>query len=303
MIVFGMAFGLLAVDVFLRLIIIEKKVAIQYGITAPPTETIVSPRTPSPVPENPSLWYRIHRRLPPVFTLLGHPRLLAALWGTVVQAILTTSCETTIPLYLHEIWGWNSVGAGLIFLAICVPTFASPIVGKVVDRIGPRVCSTTGFILGCPFLILLRIVDHNSIGQKVTFVVLLFIFGTAMMLVITPFLTEISLVVLDLEDKKPGRFGKNGAIAQAYGLFNLSFAAGTMVGPLIGGFIKAAKGWKTEVLVLGIICGSTAIPVVIYTGGKLGWEDFRHPKILRRKKKPQQGVMEGLDGQQGNEKV
>lgn len=75
-------------------------------------------------------WGRIHARLPPVITLLGHPRLVVALWGSCMQAILTTSFETTVPLFVNETFGWNSVGAGLVFLSLVVPTLLGPFVGR-----------------------------------------------------------------------------------------------------------------------------------------------------------------------------
>ncbi|TGZ77703.1 MFS general substrate transporter [Ascodesmis nigricans] len=299
--VFGMAFGLLGLDVLLRVVVIEKKTATKYESPVTPTvmenaneetekpqaapgpslslKSTTETKEVEPLPERPTTkWQRLKARLPPVITLLCHPRLDVALWGSCMQAILMTSFETTVPLFVNETFGWNSVGGGLVFLSLVIPTFLGPLVGKICDRYGPRFVATLGFIVGCPPTILLRFVSQNTMGHKVLLCALLFLVGVAMTLVITPFLAEITFVVIDLEDRKPGRFGKQGAIAQAYGLFNIAFAAGTMIGPLLAGFIRESKGWNIQVLVLGILWLASAVPTIIYTGGKLSSADIKWGK-------------------------
>lgn len=83
------------------------------------------------------------------------------------------------------------------------------------DRYGPRLFATGGFILLTPFLILLRLPDKNEVGQIVLFCALLALAGAALALVMAPVMAEITLVVRDLESKRPGRFGPNGAYGQA----------------------------------------------------------------------------------------
>lgn len=51
----------------------------------------------------------------------------------------------------------------------------------------------------------------------------------------SPILLNINDAVDEMEKEEPGIFEKGGAIAQAYGLVNAAFAAGTMVGPFLGG--------------------------------------------------------------------
>jgi MFS family permease len=64
-------------------------------------------------------------------------------------------------------------------------------------------------------------------------------------------------------------FGPGGAYAQAYGLFNMAFAGGCMVGPLLAGFIVEDKGWAIMALVLGILSAITAVPACLWLGGWL----------------------------------
>lgn len=67
--------------------------------------------------------------LPPFITLLQHPRILCALWAVMVEAILLTGLETTLPLYTRDTFHFGSTGAGLILLGIIIPTFIAPLSG------------------------------------------------------------------------------------------------------------------------------------------------------------------------------
>jgi MFS family permease len=99
-----------------------------------------------------------------------------------------------------------------LFLAIVVPSFLGPIVGLASDRYGTKWLATAGFLLAVPVEVLLRFVNHNTMGQKVLLVALLFLLGVCSDLIITPIMSEIMLVV---EGKhRAGRLGKKGAYAQ-----------------------------------------------------------------------------------------
>ena len=141
--VFYMAFGLIALDILLRLTFIEKKVAKRWlpPDELPMADSLGMPREPrisneqdprgtSSLEGTPSQarsppW----RRLPPVITLLGSRRLLAAFWGCLVVASLMTAFDSTLTLYVKQIFDWNSLGAGLLFLALLLPSLAGPFIG------------------------------------------------------------------------------------------------------------------------------------------------------------------------------
>lgn len=328
--VFAMAFGLMVLDIFLRIVLIEKKVAKRWlpdGERPEPgteqqkgsienhrestTDVEMRPvtndsagspsaaeqqesrpeldrtRTASSaplaaahsLPDNASPFVRrLVARLPAVIYLLGSRRLLSALWGCTIQASLLTAFESLLPLFVRDTFGWNSLGAGLIFLPIVVVSFFGPLVGYLTDRHGPRLYAIAGYLLACPFLILLRLVDHNSLEQKVLLCALLALIGLCLTLEITPMMAEITYAVnAKAERRPPGFFGKNGAYAQAYSLFNIAWAAGCMIGPLLGGLVAEAKGWGTATLILGLISGVTVIPTTIWTGGSIF-------KVMRRRR-------------------
>ncbi|KAK0864378.1 hypothetical protein LTR87_015827 [Friedmanniomyces endolithicus] len=319
--VFAMAFGLIVVDVVLRVFMVEKKVAARWlperevrtpheavatttekgvelkdveladarlstaddfknqSLALPPKadndqQTNPSlPPTPEDAPTEPS--NNQPTRLPPIITLLSSRRLLSALWACLMQATLLTAFDSILPLFVRNTFHWTSVGAGLIFLPLVVASFFGPLVGWASDRIGPRWLATSGFALSCPFLILLRLVERESFGQKALLCALLGFVGVGLTLVLTPMMAEITYAVDARARRLPaGAFGVNGAYAQAYSLFNMAWAGGCLVGPLLAGLVNQRAGWGPTTLILGVVSIATAVPTAVWTGGSI-WKKRR----------------------------
>lgn len=113
--VFAMAVALIGIDIILRLLVVEKATAIRYTCSdetasdAPPARERAEADAscdgePSVPPDagreecshRASRSHRWAKALPPVVTLLRYPRLLAALWATLMQAVLSTGFESTV---------------------------------------------------------------------------------------------------------------------------------------------------------------------------------------------------------------
>jgi MFS family permease len=283
--VFAMQYALIALDIIMRFALVEMKVAkkwteqeprqVSQSHQSPPTDEKknddVAQANPSPataVSTAPS------SRLPPVLTLLGSARLLAGMWGVLVIAALMTSFDAVLPLFVHDTFGWNSLGAGLVYIAIVVPSFIGPIAGWLADRYGPRWILTVGFVSCVPWLVMLRLVDHNSIGQKVLLCTLLALLGVCLNCVLAPIMAEVSYIVEAKEQRArrhgmPSPFGQGGAYAQAYALFNTAFSAGAIAGPFWAGFVKESAGWATMAWSLALLSGVSAIPTAIWAGGSI----------------------------------
>ena len=279
--VYYLAFGLIFFDILLRIALVEKKVALKWmpeattgtssSTSSPPTASS-NRATPTETRSSTTMANSekppVERsRLPPILSLLGSRRLLAALWGCLVQASLLTAFDAVLPLRVQALFGFDSTGAGLIFLALVIPSFMAPLIGTLSDKYGPRWLTTFGFFLTWPLFILLRFVDHGGIRQIVLLCALLVMLGVSLTMAMTPLLAEITYLVAAKEEKRPGIFGEKGAYAQAYALFNTSFAGGTLIGPLWAGFISAQAGWGTMAWSLGLLSAVSAIPAVIWTGG------------------------------------
>jgi MFS family permease len=229
------------------------------------SDTAITDHQGTSAPRNTRFCF-IHN-LPPVITLLRSTRLLAALWGSLVQAAIFCAFDSVLPLFVHRTFGWNPTGAGLIFLPIVIPSLTAPLVGQMADKYGPRWLAAIGFIIALPFIVLLRLVTHHSLRQVVLLCVLLTLIGSSMNLAMIPLMAEITYVVEAKEKKTPGMFGKGGAYAQAYGLYFSSFAGGAAIGPIWAGFMVQRVGWGTMTWSLGLLSGLTAAPILICTGG------------------------------------
>ena len=292
--VYYMAFALIAVDILLRLALIENKHAHKWDTAeaanqenngsppvrpSPPANIVEHVQKPyeGSSPKNQSPSSRFH--LPPVLSLLRSARLLSAAWCVFAQAVILTSWDAVLPLRVNGLFGWSSLGAGLIFLPLTIPSFVAPLIGIYSDKRGPRLPVFLGFVLATPVLVLLRLVSHGGIRQVILLCALLALVGVAYPLVITPLLAEFAYAV-DSEEKKRGEgcFGDGGAYAQGYGLFMMAFAGGLLVGPLWGGLITASAGWGTMTWTLGLLSAVSAAPAGLVTGGYL-WQGKKNTSI------------------------
>lgn len=75
-----------------------------------------------------------------------------------------------------------------------VPSFFGPLVGMWVDQSGPRIPAVLCFALSTPFVILLRLIDHNTSAQKAGLCGLLFGLGVAVSLALPAILAEMRYV-------------------------------------------------------------------------------------------------------------
>lgn len=295
--VFAMCFAVIVVDIVLRLLIIELKEAKKWRAVDESPES--SPRTlmgDEPIPGASTDTDDASTQLPPagsadpekalskdivtskvlveptrnfaltgpqgMLSLLTKTRLLASLLGTAVEAMIQTGFESTLPLFVAQTFGWNSTGAGLIFLPLVIPTFLGPAVGALGDRYGPKWLCTGGFLFSTPFLISLRFVTENTITHKVMLCALLAGIGLGLTFVFTPLVAEISWAVEDGAEE-----GAAKPYAQAYGLYNVAFSGGAIVGPLMGGMIRDHADFGTVGWSFAIITFITAIVQFFWIGG------------------------------------
>ncbi|KAE9993815.1 hypothetical protein EG327_003065 [Venturia inaequalis] len=304
--VYAMAYVLLGVDVALRCLMIEKKREksedIRDGgmetatISYIATDKAASPTLKDEIVTANNLTIRnsqvevkpiistpqapMKRKIPAVVTLLKSRRLLCALWCTVVISTLMTQFDSVLPLFVKETFGWNSLGAGLIFIPLIVPSFISPLIGWAIDKYGGRYFCVAGFIGFAPCETLLRFVYHNSLRQKVLLSALLMGVGFALNLAMPPVMVEITYVVQQKEKKNPGLFGSKGAYAQAYGLFNFAWAMGCLIGPIWAGYVKHSAGWGTMSWSLALLALVTSVPAGIWTGGSIFTKGKRREHML-----------------------
>jgi len=297
--VFAVTFGVIGLDILLRLLLVEKKIAAKWQDAAPiameiqsvpsinDSITPVQLEASSAVAEKnitvaamrAATNARPKRKMPSMLILLKSRRLLAAFWGSLAASITMTALDTTIPLYVNQIFGWGSLGAGLVFLALLAPNFAGPLIGHWTDKYGPRWISAGGLLFSIPFWVLLRLVDHGGIRQQVLLCGLLLLLGIACAFIMTPLLSEFSKVCDAKERQQPDLFSGKSAYAQSFGIFNVAWALGSLTGPLVAAGIIDAAGWKTMTWSMALFSAVGVLPALLYSGGMITRNSKRRSAI------------------------
>ena len=111
--------------------------------------------------------------------LLSSPRVLAALYGTLIQVSLLTSFDGILPLFVHRTFNWKSSASGAVFIAITMPSLFGGVAGTLSDRVGARVVALVGFVFSSVMIALMSLVDHSSVQQVVLLTALLVLTGSS----------------------------------------------------------------------------------------------------------------------------
>ncbi|WPH02774.1 Hypothetical protein R9X50_00564200 [Acrodontium crateriforme] len=292
--VFFLMLCIIAVDIILRLGMVERQVAFQwlpvdterilgsvddkYTVVESAgnenkdevlarLETISRSSSPDSVASSQDAKWQ--RCIPTMFKLLLSARFLSALWGTFVLAAVYSGLETVLPLVVHSKFGWSSTGGGLIFLPFMAPALLGPLVGRLSDRIGPRWIATGGFLLMSPSFVLLFLVQNNTTSQKVLLFGLLGSIGLSITLALEPLMAEITHVASRTGGNEAHGSGRRtrSSYAQAYAMFNMAWATGGTIGPLWAGLILESQGWREMSWSFGLLSGASVIPTVLLCGG------------------------------------
>ncbi|KAI3325842.1 MFS transporter-like protein [Xylariaceae sp. AK1471] len=300
--VYYVAFGIVGLDIALRFVMIEKKIAKQWieedpsqseteksqhdvekttstngagveplrnsidmaSTQATAMESAIEARNP----KAPSQADERKQRGRPIITLLKSTRLLAALYGIVVESGILIGFDAVLALFVQRLFGWNSTAVAVLFLAIFIPGLIAPLAGWLSDKYGAKWPSFAGFVATVPILISLRFVTENTIQHKILLAFLLALAGFTLPFSMTPLMAEISYVIEAKEAEDPGVFGANGVYGLAYGLFNMAFALGGIIGPIWAGYVVASAGWGTLAWNFGLWSASAAVVVFFWGASK-----------------------------------
>ncbi|KAJ8295615.1 putative MFS-type transporter C18.02 [Rhodotorula toruloides] len=276
---------LLGFDLVLRLAIIEKKTALRWiekGVVIPgfsaPTyppahDEVQGPKDVSPAATNPegaaekgqladssasastgsNLWRTTWR-------LVQDPRASVAIGIAMLYGVVFGLLDTGMVLYVKDQYGLDEQGAGLIFIAVVVPSFiVSPLAGWLTDRYGskwPATLGVTTFVATYPLLLIE--------GPLPLFVFFLVLVGVGLSCVVTPTTHDLNVAAAATPGAEP---------AQVFALFNLAFSVGSFIGPICGGQIMHSMSTRNgfvTVTSIGTALVALAAPLVlVYTGGRL----------------------------------
>lgn len=211
----------------------------------------------------------------PILYCLKDPRLLTALLLAFNQATLLSAFDATIPTEAEELYDFDSLKSGVLFIALVLPyLLLGPVAGWLVDRFGPKPAAVLGFGYLVPVLILLRLARPGGTSQIVVYCVLLALNGIGLAVIGSPSIVEASTVVQRYAKANPNFFGEQGPYAQLYGINSMVFSLGLTLGPLVSGGLKDKIGYGNMNIVIAMLCLVTAILSFVFIGGK--------PKILKR---------------------
>ncbi|KAL5905929.1 hypothetical protein ACKVV7_010322 [Pyricularia oryzae] len=293
---FGLAFALLAVDFSMRVLVIERKTAMQYDAVGAENDTndasgpgahdsggADGQEGAQRTEEQPLLLrtqdkqykeeYKLAPELPrivraiPILSCLGSTRLLASLLIGFFQALVVGSIDATVPLVSRDYYDFTSLNAGLMFLPIGITNLIfGPILGWCVDRLGTKMMATLLYTYLVPVMAALRLAAPGGPSEVAVFAVLLGLAGIGLAGMAAPALVEGGKVVHLYHQANPEFYGDYGPYAQLYSLFNTAYSLGLAVGPLLGGSLKQAIGYGNMNSVLAGLCGVTALVCYMFLG-------------------------------------
>ena len=292
---------MIAVDFIMRLLVIEKKVARRYGLDDANSTENHDTESSSNVDEQQTVATTNDERRPllgqieedkdefkisdnhswiakaiPILPCLSNPSLVTALYLAFAQAIFFGSFDATITTVSRELFGFDSLKAGVLFLPLGVMDLIfSPLAGWSVDRYGTKPASVLSYALMVPVLVLLRLPHAGGLDQVILYAVLLGLAGIGLSGQGAPAVVEAGAVVRKYHEANPDFFGENGPYAGLYGLNSMVYALGLTVGPELAGELKEVIGYGNMNIVLAVISAITAVLSWMYIGGK--------PKVVTKR--------------------
>jgi MFS family permease len=284
--VFLIGLTLLTIDFIMRMFLIEKKVAAKYMILVEDvgsedtladeneevdeTTQLVAKEDPDEwnIPEDQPVWIQTF----PILYCLRNPRFFTAQVGSFMQATLLGVYDSTIPTETVDLFGFNSMHTGLVFVPLVLTYLVcGPIAGRGVDKYGTKPAATFGFLWMVIPLTLLRIPKS---GDIVLYCALLALGGIGLAFISSPSIVESNHVVERYYKANKTFFGAKGPHAQMYAITSISFCLGLTIGPLIAGFLRLKIGYGNMNAVIACMSLLVGIKSFVYLGGQ--------PKFSRR---------------------
>ena len=274
--------ALLGIDLIMRLLMIEKKFADDYGCchvhpaapSRPPVTNgeeaadplVKAQRDPAYI--IPSEQSTLIASYPILYCFLD-ARMLTASWITLIQATFLGSLDAMIPVIGEAYYHFNSLQTGLLFVPMVLPMLLlGPIAGWIIDRHGSRAIVALGFGFLVPVFIFLWWVQSGGFVHSLLYCAVLTLCGTCLAATSPSALVESTLVVEEYHRANPGVFGTNGPYAQISSVTGLLYNAGTALGPLLASSLKDAAGYRHMNLVIAAVSLITAVLALLYVGKK-----------------------------------
>jgi MFS transporter, DHA1 family, solute carrier family 18 (vesicular amine transporter), member 1/2 len=191
---------------------------------------------------------RAHSVGVPMRRVLSHRTILMCAVTAVAGSATVTMLEPVLPLVLNARFGFGPAQIGILFgMAAAASSVLHPVYGRLSDRWGGRRLMLMGLVLAALLLPMMNM----AVGWRSAAASMIGL-SAVVSLMITPSLTYMA------EATSSAGFGSFGVV---YGLYNVAWAVGLMVGPMAGGILLQRFGFLalTVVWMVGLL--GTAILV------------------------------------------
>ena len=172
--------------------------------------------------------------------------LVPCLAGIMLCSVYNYSMGVMIgPLEREFGWSRAQIASGPSMIAL-VALIGSPLVGRAVDRYGPRPISLVGVIAFCGALALLSTTTADPVSWWFRWILL----GIASMFIVAP----VWAAAINRA------FDRNRGIALAIALSGAGLGAAFV--PALTNLLVESQGWRHAYVGLGLICGGIVFPLV-----------------------------------------
>ena len=202
-----------------------------------------------------------------VRVLVSSPRFLTLLLAGMYLNAIPAGLDATMPVYLRAAFEQNSAQTVPFFMCLCAPILFAPLVGLLSDHIGskvPAAVAFTAYTLG--MLGLAQITPHLD-HWRPFMLCLLVVVGIGGTFGFPPVNADVGQTVAAIEERKPESLRQDGAYASAYSLLTAATAAGTVVGPMYAGLVRDRFGWSWTMASFGLVSILILTLVLLFTGG------------------------------------
>ena len=165
--------------------------------------------------------------------LISNPTCLNASLVGYVATVALYGAEFLMPIYLQAFRGRSALDAGLILLAVAATSaVATPLAGRLFDKIGPRAIMVTGFVILCINTWQLSRIEGTTSINYIIF--LLALRGLAVGLTMqTSYVTALSSIPLNLLPRGSSLLNSTRSVVQAVSVAALATLLVSSLSPAV----------------------------------------------------------------------
>ncbi|KAJ5094473.1 MFS transporter [Penicillium angulare] len=182
---------------------------------------------------------------------------LVSFLNIMMEGIISTGFDTTLPIFLQRQFGMKPAAVGLIFLALQVPgVVISPFIGLLRSKMGLRFPTTFGWVIMALLFWLLGSLGKDVSSEITTsdvhiqradmFVCVVIFIGFVAAIIRGAGMLQMKGIANNLQDHKG-----HTLTSEMYSFADIGFNSGAFVGPLLSGYVSEVSGFFYMTLTMG----------------------------------------------------